>query len=148
MAYEFKKLGEVEALAEVTENATVLAEVDGSIKRIPSAGLGGGGIKTAIIKSSDYDDALAGAAPMSSSITFECINMTFEEAYETMESGEPLATYVMYNMDGIALNEPFSTGFTPAAAFGVPCIVIFTQMDLTLYWTEDGLSTERPGGVS
>ena len=35
MAYEFMSLAEVEALSEVPENATVLAEVGGSIKRIP-----------------------------------------------------------------------------------------------------------------
>lgn len=42
MAYEFKRLADVEALSEVPENATVLAEVDGSIKRVPSGGSGGG----------------------------------------------------------------------------------------------------------
>lgn len=42
MSYEFKKLSEVEALTEVPEGATVLAEVDGAIKRIPGNGLGGG----------------------------------------------------------------------------------------------------------
>lgn len=42
MSYEFTKLAEVEALTEVPENATVLAEVDGKVKRIPGSGLGGG----------------------------------------------------------------------------------------------------------
>lgn len=41
MAYDFKKLSEVEALTEVPENATVLAEVSGSIKRVPGSSLGG-----------------------------------------------------------------------------------------------------------
>ena len=43
MSYEFTKLAEVEALTEVPENATVLAEVDGAVKRVPGSGLGGGG---------------------------------------------------------------------------------------------------------
>lgn len=61
MAYEFKKLGEVEVLEEVPEGANALIEVGGDIKRVPGSGLGGGGgIKTAIIKSSDYDNAIAG----------------------------------------------------------------------------------------
>lgn len=43
MAYEFKKLSEVEALDAVPEGASVLAEVDGAIKRVPGEGLGGSG---------------------------------------------------------------------------------------------------------
>jgi hypothetical protein len=35
MAFEFKKLADVEALTEVPENATMLVEVDGAIKRGP-----------------------------------------------------------------------------------------------------------------
>lgn len=66
MAYEFKKLAEVEAMAEVPKGASVLAEVNGAIKRVPGDGLGGGGIKTAIIKSSDYDNALTGISTFAS----------------------------------------------------------------------------------
>lgn len=59
MSYEFKKLSEVEALTEVPDGAKVIAEVNGQIRRVPGSGLGGsGGIKTAIIKFSDYDQAL------------------------------------------------------------------------------------------
>lgn len=49
MSYNFTKLAEVEALNEVPENATVLAEVDGSVKRIPGSGLGGGSASAKII---------------------------------------------------------------------------------------------------
>lgn len=43
MAYEFKKLSEVEKLDSVPDGASVLAEVDGVIRRVPGSGLGGGG---------------------------------------------------------------------------------------------------------
>lgn len=43
MAYEFKKLPEVEKLDSVPEGASVLAEVDGVIRRVPGEGLGGSG---------------------------------------------------------------------------------------------------------
>lgn len=43
MAYEFKKLSEVEKLDSVPDGATVLAEVDGAIRRVPGEGLGGSG---------------------------------------------------------------------------------------------------------
>lgn len=39
--YEFTKLSQVEALAEVPENANALVEVEGAIKRVPGSGLGG-----------------------------------------------------------------------------------------------------------
>ena len=43
MAYEFKKLSEVELLESVPDGATVLAEVDGVIRRVPGSGLAGSG---------------------------------------------------------------------------------------------------------
>lgn len=42
MAYEFKRLSDVTLLDSVPNNATVLAEVDGAIRRVPGNGLGGG----------------------------------------------------------------------------------------------------------
>lgn len=43
MAYEFKRLSDVEKLTETPEGASALAEVDGAIKRIPVANGGSGG---------------------------------------------------------------------------------------------------------
>lgn len=54
MAYEFKTLGSVEALAEVPENAHALVEVDGEIKRVPGGALGGGGDAWDIIICNEY----------------------------------------------------------------------------------------------
>ena len=151
MAYEFTKLTEVEALTEVPENASVFAEVDGEIKRVPGAGLGGeSGIKTAIIKSSDYDNTVAGVSAAAGDpvvITYSCINMTFEEAYETMSNGEPLACLLMF-VEGGATN---LYGFTMFAGtmLGTPCIgfgfeIISTSYSQYLYWTPDGISTTAP----
>ena len=42
MNYEFTKLGAVEALTEMPENANALVEVDGAIKRVPASAAGGG----------------------------------------------------------------------------------------------------------
>lgn len=44
MAYEFKKLSEMELLDSVPAGAAVLAEVDGVIRRVPGDGLGGSGV--------------------------------------------------------------------------------------------------------
>ena len=159
MNYEFKKLADVESLNEVPEVATVFAEVNGEVKRIPSSGLGGV-VKTAIIKSSDYDDAIADAmnpgslAPMDASepeITFSCLNMTFEEAYETMAAGEPLDAKAMIVYDGPVVISAQAVAFGGVAIFGMPAIVLSASLNgdsISLFWTADGISTERPGGVS
>jgi hypothetical protein len=150
MAYEFQKLSEVEALAEVPEGANALIEVNGDIKRVPGSGLGGAtGIKTAIIKSSDYDDAVAGLinsaprAALAPAITYECLNMTFEEAYETMRNGEPLQAILMLAGEG-AMNIYAFVAFL-GVTMGTPCIVIAqNEFEIALYWTANGISTEAP----
>lgn len=147
MAYEFQKLSEVEALAEVPEGANALIEVNGAIKRVPGSGLGGAtGIKTAIIKSSDYDNSIAGLSPMAMAdpISYECINMTFEEAYETMANGEPLEVVCMMTEGVCAVNRG-DVLFLGMAVFGVPCVSCrFHNGDLELFWTADGISIDPP----
>lgn len=150
MAYEFQKLSEVEALAEVPEGANALIEVNGDIKRVPGSGLGGGaGIKTAIIKCSKYDNMVAGmlnlATPAGAAApTYECLNMTFEEAYETMANGEPLQIVLMMAVEG-AFNINAFVIFL-GITMGTPCIgVMDTITKIELFWTADGISTEPPG---
>lgn len=151
MSYEFKKLSEVQAMDEVPEGAKVLAEVNGEIRRVPGSGLGGDtGIKTAIIKSSDYDQALHGVQPPVSApeveITYSCINMTFEEAYETLASGEPMKVHFMIAFNGATNLDGVST-FAGTTINGVPCIILMYMLleTKTLYWTPDGFSTTKPG---
>ena len=152
MATEFKKLSEVAVLEEASETAHVLIEENGEIYRFPKTEVGdaGGDMKTVIIRDSRYLNAIAGVSTMASAApaaTFECINMTFEDAYETMAKGEPLNVVGMLarsrepvNIQGIAV-------FTGTAAYGVPCIeVLFKPASSTinLFWTADGLSTSEP----
>lgn len=150
MAYDFKRLSDVEALTEVPENANALIEVDGIIKKVPGSGLGGAtGIKTAIIKDSEYDACISTFSTMSSaapSVTFECINMTFDEAYNAMANGEPLTVFGMFSGEGAA--NLYGTTVFVGAALGEPCIWInFTLSSdsvLELYWTANGISMEQP----
>lgn len=163
MSYNFKNLADVELLEGVPEYANAFVEVDGMIKRVPGKGLSSeGGIKTAIIKQSDYDEAVEffsgnGAGPASAMTgdapakSFECINMTFDEAYQTIMSGEPLAIMGMIvdmgllNAYGIAM----SVGTLET---GEPLIMIMfilaSDYSMGLYWTADGISTKMPGGGS
>lgn len=148
MSYVFKKLSEVEALTEVPEGAKVLAEVGGVIRRVPGSGLGGsGGIKTAIIKSSDYDQALTGVQTFGSAepvITYSCINMTFEEAYDALANGEPMTALLMNVQNSYIFNEYFAVVFFGKSINNVPCIGIETSPQ-SLYWTSAGFSTTEPG---
>lgn len=145
-------LREAELVETPAEGATLFClNPDGTVNRVSAANVGGsGGIKTAIIKDSGYDNALAGMQTAGSSApayTFECINMTFDEAYQTMASGEPLQVLGMFTGEG-------ATNVTGVAAFlgtvmGVPCIMMmFAAASTTialLYWTAAGLSTSAPG---
>lgn len=139
-------LRETELVETPAEGATLFClNPDGTINRVSAANVGGsGGIKTAIIKSSDYDDALAGvqsAGAAAPEVTYECTNMTFEEAYQTMASGEPLQLLGMISGEG-AMTMSGMMGFA-GNMMGVPCIVVGLNI-ATLYWTADGLSTEAP----
>lgn len=155
MARDFVKLSEVTVLEKVSDTASVLVEQNGEIYRAPKTQVGGaGGIKTAIIRDSGYLNAIAQLSPMmqtepsTPAYTYECINMTFEEAYETMANGEPLMVVGMLTGEG-AMNIQGVTLFL-GTMMRVPCIVlsfmISSDATVTLYWTADGLSTSRPSG--
>lgn len=153
MARDFVKLSEVTVLEKVSDTASVLVEQNGEIYRAPKTQVGGaGGIKTAIIRDSGYLNAIAGVSTMASAapaVTYECLNMTFEEAYETMANGEPLMAVGMLTTEG-AMNIQGMTAFLGTAMVGVPCIVLRFMIGSSeiaiLYWTADGLSTSRPSG--
>ena len=149
MATEFKKLSEVTTLEEAAETAHVLIEENGEIYRVPKTAVGG--IKTAIIRDSRYLNAIAGVSTMASAApaaAFECINMTFEEAYETMAKGEPLNVVGMLTVAG-AVNVQGLVKFAGTEEFGTPCLAVgfkpaSNSNTLTLFWTADGLSTSAP----
>lgn len=150
MARDFVKLSEVTVLEKVSDTASVLVEQNGEIYRAPKTQVGGaGGIKTAIIRDSGYLNAIAGVSTMASAFTYECLNMTFEEAYETMANGEPLMVVGMLAGDGGA-NIQGMTEFLGTMMGGVPCIILTFRVGsrtiATLYWTADGLSTSEPSG--
>ena len=158
MAKDFVKLSEVTMLEEVTDNASVLVEQNGEIYRAPKTQVGGAGsVKTAIIRDSGYLNAIAGLSTMATAApeyTYECINMTFEEAYETMLNGEPLDVFGMItSQNHIPLNIRGMAVFGGTAKIVAPCIVVQLELIMSpsdisifpLYWTSDGLSTARPG---
>ena len=137
------KLVQVEALEEVPEGATVLAEVGGEIKRVPSDGLGGG--KALIIKSSDFDNAMAGVATAmeaSDPITYSA-NMTFDEMMTEFASCELIGGSV-FIFNGVPGRVPIMFMNYDTSTYTVPCMIL-ESLGVELYWTADGgISTEKP----
>ena len=159
MAYEFMSLAEVEALPEVPENATVLAEVGGSIKRIPGEGLGGG--KSLVIVESSFTDFYANTpSPKSAPGYTYTANMEFADALAAFRACE-LTNAVLYAYHnapmfsncvvvdlGATMSEPAATD-TSEPVQTIDCLGIMAEFAgdrAILYWTADGISTEMPGG--
>ena len=100
-----------------------------------------GGVKTAIIRSSSYDDR-------NSSNPYTCTNMTFEEAYQMMMNADPLSVFGMLLIEDTPVNmygiiAPYNLGT------GHYCInIAFEALEggkpLVLYWTADGISDKNP----
>lgn len=134
-----------ETLAEVPEGATVLAEVNGEIKRVPSDGLGGG--KALVIKSSDFDNAIAGIAAATSDITpavTYTANMTFDEAVAAFTNCEMRGAYLFANKEGKPMTTLIFMIGLDSTTYIVPCLILRSEL-VQLYWTADGgISTTAP----
>lgn len=148
---EFKKLSDVTLVEEAVDTANVLIEENGEIKRVPKTEVGGTCFPTAIIESSDYTSTIAsyhgGAQEADSTdVIYECLNMTFEEAYNTLLNGEVLDVICKVRLDGTPA--VFHAGvFFGGTEAGAECLMVFFEFSdyaIFLYWTADGISTENP----
>lgn len=150
MSYEFKRLSQVEALTEVPEGAKVLAESNGQIVRVPGSGLGGsggGGIKTAIIKASNYDamlDFLSGKTstmPDSENVTFSCVNMTFREVQSAIFAGEQVNIVGMFAPEGVTIQNVSFVVTPNSIMMDLSLSVKGTTVNYkSLKWMESGIS--------
>lgn len=100
-----------------------------------------GGVKTAIIRSSSYDNR-------NSSNPYTCTNMTFEEAYQTMTNADPLGVFGMLVIQDTPINM-YGTITRYNLGNGHYCIgIAFNSLEggkpLVLYWTADGISDKNP----
>lgn len=145
MAIQYKTANQLPIMEEVTDNTYALVEENGTLKRVSGSSLGGSSIKTAIIKSSIYDNAISGATEMDNeATTYSCINMTFEEAHQTMANGEPLQAIIMFVMDGQPLCTQGIFVSLSDVILGTPLISILCTEGLRYFWTADGISTTPP----
>lgn len=147
------KIVESETLEEVPEGATVLAEVNGEIKRVPSDGLGGG--KALIVKSSDFDNAMAGVAAAVAAAPADTYtaNMTLDEVMEAFAACELIGGFAFDAIEGMPYRYPIISMAYDTSTYVVPCLMIdaielFSQTRTQLYWTADGISTTAPESAS
>jgi hypothetical protein len=94
MAYEFKKISEVEVMTEVPSDVTVLGLSNGQVVQMSSSGLssgGGSGGNTEFLVILDRGDH---------EIT---VNMSFDEVVERIYSGKVMpCLYAYYSSQGVA----------------------------------------------
>lgn len=110
---EFKKLSEVEQIETASDNATVLIEEDGDIKRVPKKEVGGAGGYVATLTENDLNN---------SSSDMLVLSENYDELYEVLMaggSGSIDATVLMSSLGGAnALNAPGPEIPIPSA-FGI-----------------------------
>lgn len=155
MSYTQKKLSEVELLTEVPENATVFAEVNGEIKRVPGKGLGGSGNGIVLVMDNTNAQTLIAARVY----TFTA-NMDFVDAMEAFRAYKitGAAVYILSSntspntldtLDTVVEEDSYMMDIAAVidgtANFGIDCLVFMAMMNQkTIYWTTNGISTEIP----
>lgn len=118
---------------------------DGSVNRVSAEKVGGGAVKTAVIKDSKYDNVAAGVQTASAAaveITYACENMTFDEAYAAVLGGT-LTVVMKLAMSDTAVMQAIAVGVAAGVSATIPCIGMMNEMG-TLYWSADGISTTNP----
>lgn len=144
MAYDFQRLADVELLEEVPDGASAFVAVDGTVKRVPGSGLGGGGVATAILRYTSESNASTKEVTRTASIPINklpitCDNYTYAQARAVLEAGNPLTAMIfMYenNMSGW-----FSCS---QIVFSDNCIAIYTSYKSIIYWNVDGFLEKEP----
>jgi hypothetical protein len=136
---EFTRLAEVEVVETANNTDKVLIEQNGEIKRVPKTEVGGSGGGMLIVTHAGVTDPT-----MAESMVFTT-NMTLTEAIEAFNKQE-LTGGVLYITPPTepAMCLPLMLS-NATALVGFECMVLFDAiMDLTLFWTEAGISDQPP----
>lgn len=148
---EFKKLSDVEVVAEPTKSANVLIEEDGVIKKAPKTAVGGGADNFVIISIPYVQDVMEEGPNFIEGAT---CNKTYDEVIEMYCAGEidcafvkavvPNSSLAFVMADEIGLlNEDGLVHISDAAS--AECIG-FTNynMDMSIFYYRDGFSYTAP----
>ena len=115
---EFKKLSEVEQIETASDNATVLVEEGGDIKRVPKKEVGGAGGYVIKLANSYLDDN-----------NMFCFDESYDELYDVLMAGGSVWVDYTDAPEGAA---PTSTLAAPASGFwaatnhGAPLVPVVT----------------------
>lgn len=140
-------MADVELLEEVPDGASAFVAVDGTVKRVPGSGLGGGGgIATAILRLASESNASTKAVTRKTAIPVEklpitCDNYTYEQARAVLETGDPLTAMIFMsenNMPGwISCSQiSFSDNYIS--------MTFITGDGPIIYWNADGFFDREP----
>ena len=141
MAYDFQKLADVELLEEVPDGASAFVAVDGTVKRVPGSGLGGGGgIATAILRMDIESNASEKAVTMiairpEKKLPITCDNYTYAQARAVLEAGNPLTAMILMsenNMPGWISCSPIVLSDNYIA------ITFVSGEEQTIFWNANG----------
>lgn len=146
MTYDFQKLADVELLEEVPDGASAFVAVDGTVKRVPGSGLGGGGVATAILRFTSESNASAKAVkrititPVNK-LPITCDNYTYAQARAVLEAGNPLTAMIFMSENNIS--EWISC--SGIALYDNYIVMTFITGDgLNIYWNADGFFDREP----
>lgn len=103
---EFKKLSEVEQIETASDNATVLIEEDGEIKRVPKKEVGGAGGYIAILTEEDFNNPIVDWNGI-------VISANYDELYDVLCAGGSAWIDMTVMMDSGAPSSLASAGVSP-----------------------------------
>ena len=147
MAYDFQKLADVELLEEVPDGASAFVAVDGTVKRVPGSGLGGGGgIATAILRLASESNASTNTVTRASAIhvnklPITCDNYTYEQARAVLAAGDPFTAMIFMSQNNMS-------GWTSCSRVVLSdnyiVMVFITDKEQDIFWNADGFFDREP----
>ena len=127
---EFKKLSEVEQIETASENATVLIEEEGEIKRVPKKEVGGAGGGAVVLYSVDYEDNyLFKEAALENKITFS-------ELQELAASGAAIMVSCVNTVGDIFCYAPARCNFATGNPYAAIRTTLFDETEYTFFTSE------------
>lgn len=150
MAYDFQKLADVELLEEVPDGASAFVAVNGTVKRVPGSGLGGGGgVATAILRLSSESNASAKAVkkvmiqPTVNKLPITCDNYTYAQARAILEAGNPFAA-VLYEFHGNSVFCSYSLNVSLTEQHIFINFYSLKGPSISRFWNADGFFDGNP----
>ena len=133
---EFTRLADVAVVETATDDDKVLIEQNGEIKRVPKTEVGGSGNMLIVTH--------AGVTDSTVTDMIFTTNMTLTEAVEAFNKQELTGGVLYFASQGdVSCMQLMVANIT--ATFGFECMLLMCEMmDMQLFWSADGFSTNPP----